>query len=167
MYPDLTASDIARFEAKIDRSGGLDACHIWIAARSRGEYGVIGIHKDGKTRLIAAHRLAFNLANAVPLADDEYACHDCDNPPCCNPKHLFRGNAKTNVEDMMAKGWHRPGSSSVRGEAHPGTSLTESDVLEIRRRIAGGETQPHVARAFGVRQTTISRIALRKVWSHI
>jgi hypothetical protein len=39
-----------------------------------------------------------------PLRSDEQACHRCDNPPCCNPDHLFAGFARDNVGDMISKG---------------------------------------------------------------
>ena len=33
-----------------------------------------------------------------------YILHKCDNRPCSNPKHLFRGNHKDNMLDMARKG---------------------------------------------------------------
>lgn len=39
-----------------------------------------------------------------PLPDDIYALHSCDNPRCISLDHLFKGTAKDNTQDMMAKG---------------------------------------------------------------
>lgn len=33
------------------------------------------------------------------------ACHSCDNPPCCNPDHLFIGTRRDNVVDALTKGF--------------------------------------------------------------
>jgi hypothetical protein len=33
-----------------------------------------------------------------------FVLHHCDNPRCVNPKHLFLGNQKQNMQDCAAKG---------------------------------------------------------------
>ena len=33
-------------------------------------------------------------------------CHTCDNPPCCNPVHLWIGSRSDNIQDSKAKGRH-------------------------------------------------------------
>jgi group I intron endonuclease len=58
-------------------------------------------------------------------------------------------------------------SASMRGSNHPLTSLTETMVIEIRRRLDNGEGVRALAREFDVSPTTISDIKNRKLWTHI
>jgi hypothetical protein len=51
-----------------------------------------------------------------------------------------------------------------RGEKHGHAKLTASEVLAIR---ASTETQMRLAAQYGVSQTQISDIRLRKIWKHI
>jgi hypothetical protein len=90
-----------RFEKKIKRMPS--GCWLWIGHRDKAGYGKIGITKR---RCKLAHRVAFELYNG-PIPDDMDICHHCDNPPCCNPEHLFLGNALINARDKMAKGRRR------------------------------------------------------------
>jgi len=53
----------------------------------------------------------------------------------------------------------------IRGEAHGMTKLTESDVREIRRRLAAGESQTKLSAVFGVSRENIYCIAHRKSWA--
>jgi hypothetical protein len=77
---------------------------------SNDGYGVITAD-DG--RQILAHRLVYERTyGAVP--DGKYVCHHCDNPPCCNPAHLFVGTAADNNHDMISKGRDNP----AHGKAH-------------------------------------------------
>lgn len=52
-----------------------------------------------------AHRRAFELTHG-PLEAGVHVLHACDNPPCCNPAHLFPGDQTLNMRDMVAKGRH-------------------------------------------------------------
>lgn len=65
-------------------------------------------------------------------------------------------------------------NSRLRGERVNTAKLTVDDVREIRRRYEsrtrfqrGDGTQIRLAKDFGVTQTTIGRIVLRKSWSHV
>ena len=55
------------------------------------------------------HRVALALELGVPYESLDVVAHSCDNPPCCNPEHLFVGTVKDNVIDMMNKGRDRYG----------------------------------------------------------
>ena len=68
------------------------------------------------------------------------------------------------MDDMTAKKRY----CRMVGENHACAKLSNSDVFEIRRIYAIGETtQCQLSNKFGVPQTQISNIILRKSWSHI
>jgi hypothetical protein len=85
--------DWSAFDAQIKtvESG----CQEWQGQRNPDGYGWF---KERQT-----HRLAFERANG-PIPPGLLVCHSCDNPPCCNPDHLWLGTVADNTRDMLAKG---------------------------------------------------------------
>ena len=83
--------------ARIDRRGP-EECWAYAGWRDRRGYG----HFKGWL----AHRLAWVLVHG-PIPDGLNICHHCDNPPCCNPTHLFSGTTSGNHADCLKKGRHR------------------------------------------------------------
>jgi hypothetical protein len=81
-----------------------------------------------------------------------------------NPDHLFAGTPEDNVRDMMKKGRCVANKKLPLGEAHHATSLTERDVIEIRKSSA---TKKYLAASYGVSLSTIRNILTGRTWSHI
>lgn len=92
--------------------------------------------------------------------------HRCDMPLCVNPEHLETGTQRQNVRDAMDRG-RASVPPVLHGSAIGNSKLREADVLVIRQRLVAGELQRVIAADFGVTQTQISHIALRKQWGHV
>lgn len=99
--------DPERFWAKVDKSGGPDACWPYTGYITPEGYGwaYTGL-PTGQQQTHGAHRQAW-INTYGPIPGDLQVCHHCDNPPCCNPKHLFTGTNNDNTLDMLRKERHR------------------------------------------------------------
>jgi len=144
-----------RFWAKVDRRGP-DECWPWLASKNRRGYGQFRL--DGKMR--KAHRVAYALANG-PLPHGALVCHHCDNPPCCNPHHLFSGSQAQNMQDMKSKGRRRDNSSVPRGRSHYAAKLTPEQAQAIKE----STTAPAILAAeLGVSRAAIHNIRKGRSW---
>lgn len=85
--------------------------------------------------------------------------HECDNPPCVNPSHLFLGTTKDNSDDMIRKGRHK-----LYGNAR----VTHNDVRAIRNAYDSGQaTKTQLARQYGLGTTTVIYMVNRKTWRNV
>lgn len=130
-------------------------CWLWSGASDRG-YGRLRVNG----RVYKAHRVAWMVCRGE-IPSGTHVCHHCDNPPCCNPDHLFLGSDADNVADKIRKGRMR------RGVDMPGAKLDPDKVREIRGRTAAGETQNAIARALGVSPAAISHVLDGRNWKHV
>ena len=147
--------DSERFWSKVDKSGGPDACWPWTGALFKNGYAQIVI--DYKKVRVNRAALMFS---GVDIPPGHEVCHKCDNPPCCNPAHLFVGTRKDNAADMVAK--HR----QAVGEKHGRSHLTRAQVDAIRELHAGGGwTHGKLARLFGVSAPNTCMIVNRNSWT--
>ncbi len=136
-------------------------CWEWQAGKMQAGYGVIGVGR----KILYTHRYSYELHNG-PIPKGFFVCHHCDNPPCCNPDHLFLGTDRDNKHDMIKKGRNFIPAPRL-GENHFGAKLTDNMVREIRIRSNQGEIGTALAREFGVRPAAISAIIRRRSWTHV
>lgn len=132
-------------------------CWIWRGASDGLGYGQFRM--NGKT--IRAPRVAFFLRNGHWPNN---ALHRCDNPPCCNPDHIWDGTRFDNMRDMVRKG--RNGNAI--GEQHGRSVLTELKVIGIRQDYKSGLcSMVELSRKYKCSQSTIQRVVARTNWRHI
>ena len=79
-------------------------CWEWTAGKIRG-YG--SIFYNGKTH--KAHRISWKI-HFGKIPKDMCVLHECDNPSCVNPSHLFLGTHKDNSDDKIQKGRFKNGN---------------------------------------------------------
>lgn len=140
--------------------GGDDECWPWTGGTNDRGYGQVRL---GQT-VYYAHRLSLSLSG-IEVPSDLEVLHQCDNPRCCNPKHLRLGSHLENIRDMDRKGRRR--TVAYAGEANHLSKLAEQDVLDIRRRHGMGEQQTTLAREYGIGQSAVWMIVNRRNWRHI
>jgi HNH endonuclease len=160
-------------------------CKEWDGPRNPNGYGTLSVNG---TRWFA-HRWAWvQRYGSIPAGMQ--VLHRCDNPPCCEPLHLFLGTQSDNIRDMYSKGRGLTGAAHpmntrmalrahslanlqrgrllVRGERHHQAILTEAQVLAIR-----ADYQPFVvtqrmlAAKYGVSVATIKAILNGRIWAHL
>jgi heme A synthase len=152
----------ARFWARVDQSAGPDACWPWRGYRDRRGYGQVKV--GGRSGpVLYTHRLAFILVRGA-LLDGLLACHTCDNPPCCNPWHLFPGTMADNIADARAKGRMVP-PPRLLGEANHQTHVTSAQVQAMRLSHRAGENALSIARRYGLQHQSVWRIVTGRTWA--
>jgi hypothetical protein len=109
-----------------------------------------------------AHRVAWELTNG-PIPSGLCVLHRCDNPPCCNPAHLFLGTHADNMRDMESKG--RGYTRNRFGELNHNVKLTSEQVIYLRfLYFAERRSQSEIGKFFGVEHSTVGRIVNGKSW---
>ncbi len=146
-----------RYDMKVDRSGGPNACWPWTAGLGSHGYGQIKL--DGEK--VLAHRIALERRLGRLIKPGFCSLHHCDNPPCCNPTHLFEGTQAENNRDAANK------CRTAHGAQNGNAKLIEADIREIRQRAHRGELQRVLAGVFEIDRSNISKIVLGKRWGHV
>jgi hypothetical protein len=145
-----------------------DSCWNWTAAK--GAQSGYGHFRSKNGEYEYAHRFAWEyFVGDIP--DGLHVLHHCDNPPCCNPNHLFLGTHADNMHDRDKKGrgyLSTPESRETRRNKPPAGKLTKSQVIEIRSLYSADSCSfKDLAVKFDMSHRQIRRIVNRESWKHI
>ena len=134
--------------SKVEKKGE-DECWPWLGY-SNGKYGRTEINDKS----YYAHRVIFDLVNPgiinlnAPKNTDEHGfiMHSCDNPICCNPKHLSIGTHADNMADKVAKGRQK----FFPSDTGPRCKLTMEQARQARQLRKDGISVINLAKQFGI-----------------
>jgi hypothetical protein len=166
----LVSRNLDRTPADLYRSKftvlGPDDCWPWQEqSRDRDGYGLMSWREDEKTVTARAHRFGWDFANPDDqLVAGEIVCHTCDNPPCQNPTHWFKGTHQDNSDDMVFKKRQR----APRGIDHYNAVINEDLVRLIRRRYAEETiSQQRLADSLGLKREVVRKVVARITWGWV
>jgi len=103
------------------------------------------------SKSIHCHRMSYIIFNGE-IPDGIDVCHTCDNRKCVNPKHLFLGTRKENMQDAVSKG------RQAKGFMLPQTKLSESDKAEIISMKKSKIPTDEISNIFGVCTQHVNQI---------
>lgn len=134
-------------------------CWKWTGCVNSYGYGIIKF--NGK--LIGAHRYIAILHLGNPPHPKSLACHVCDQPICVNPEHIYWGDYKSNMHDMIKRGR----DIHAKGELASKSKLTVPLVLKIRNLRKDGLTFRKIASIVGVSKSAIQNVIYGETWRHV
>lgn len=166
----MPRSQPSDFWAHIQQAGPND-CWEWEGCRTADGYG----KGTFQNRKFLAHRLAWELTfGSIP--GGLWVLHRCDNPPCCNPSHLFLGTSAENTADRTAKRRSAIGAKNgnqtqperrPRGSSHGCARLNDWRVIGIMARSLQGVSNTQIAQEFGESLSQVGKILNRRNWAHL
>lgn len=136
----------ARFLARILVLPGPNACWIWTGNITGQGYGALLINN----KQILAHRFSYEHFRE-PIPKGMLGCHKCNIPLCVSPHHVYVGDGKSNMRDMLVSGRSR-------------AKLT---TIQVQYALASNLTHAKLAVELGVSRTTITELKQGKIYKHI
>jgi hypothetical protein len=169
--PFIAKQDKERFWARV-QVGKPNECWNWQAGKNPNNYGLISLGmgiRSCRSHSFLAHRVAYYLSTGV---DPDTLCvlHKCDNPPCCNPRHLFLGTRADNCQDMYTKGRNFIHPNSRDQEQRPKRKYpkyTADTVRKVRHMYNEGLSSIRISKLLNMAPTTVFNMVHRITWKYL
>lgn len=134
---------------KIDRSGGPDACWLWLGGHLQSGYAM-----GSRT---TAHREVYEKMRG-PIPPGLEIDHLCRNRGCVNPSHLEAVTHQENIRRSPVNS----GRCRIMGRQR--SPLNAVDVADIRRLRERGVSPGEIANRYNLHKKSIWRIVSGKRW---
>ena len=152
--------------SKVDKRGE-NECWEWKGYKNDDGYGRTWINDKG----YYAHRVIYSIVypNSInlnaPSSTDEtgFLLHTCDNPSCCNPRHLWVGSHWDNMADKVKKGR----SADFSGDKGPRCKLTMEQAMQIRKLRKSGISAKELAKQFEISLSSMKSLLANKSYIEV
>jgi len=151
-----TLAFMQRFLSKVD-IGAPSECWNYEGSKHRQGYGMFRTCST----VMVAHRIAYQLSNPNEDISGKVIMHSCDNPSCCNPKHLTCGTQADNMRDRDLK------NRNAKGERHGRSKLTRRQVEQMRAEHKAGKSIKQVASDYNTCDSNAYAVCNYLTWKHL
>lgn len=149
-------ADVSRFWEKVSILGE-DECWPWTQGTTQRGYGVFWVQGQN----VRSNRFALLVSSGTPDDPSHLSLHECDNPICCNPKHLRWGTNLDNAKDRLERGLPKFGEHSASAV------LTQSQVEKLYQLRLEGWTIREAAKTIGASYTAAENVLTGSSWKHL
>lgn len=133
-----------------------NGCILWNRSLDHKGYGVYRVQlNSGSFYKLRAHKMSYLIFNGA-IQDGLVVRHTCDNPQCCNPKHLILGTVQENNIDSL-----------VRMTRLSKAKFSRDEVLKIRELKKEGFSFKKLAEQFNTSISSIQGIINHTTYSYI